>query len=94
MSGLVLGHLGIDVDEFVQCVEAATTDDDVAARFCRRRPEAENRLLNARLKRATVADVPADLRPSFEKFYGTDLPSTRRVFDVLEEDDRRAFGAK
>ena len=37
----------------------------------------------------TVADVPPDLRPSFEKFYGTDLPPTRRVFDILEEDDLR-----
>jgi hypothetical protein len=51
-------------------------------------------MLNARLKRATVADVPADLRPSFEKFYGADLPPTRRVFDVLVEDDERTFGAK
>jgi hypothetical protein len=94
MSGLVLAHLGIDVNEFVACVQAATTDEEVAARFCDGRTEAEKRMLNARLKRATVADVPPDLRPSFEKFYGADLPATRRIFDILEEDDARAFGAK
>jgi hypothetical protein len=38
--------------------------------------------------------VPPDLRPSFEKFYGADLPSDKRVFEILEEDDARAFGPK
>ena len=94
MSGLVLTHLGIDVNEFVECVQAATTDEEVAKRFCGRRTEAEDRMLNLKLRRVTVADVPLDLRPSFEKFYGADLPPARRVFDVLEEDDARAFGPK
>jgi hypothetical protein len=94
LSGLVLAHLGIGVDEFVECVEAAATDEEIAARLCGRRTTAEDRLLNVKLRRVTVADVPADLRPSFERFYGADLPPERRVFDVLEEDDARAFGAK
>jgi hypothetical protein len=92
MSGLVLAHLGIGVVELVECVRVATTDEEVAARFCGRRTTAEDRLFNVKLRRITVADVPADLRSSFERFYGGDLPATRRVFDVLEEDDRRAFG--
>ena len=94
MSGLVLAHLGIGVDQFVECVRRATTDEEVAARFRGRRTTAEDRLLNLKLRRITVADVPADLRPSFEKFYGTEVPPDRRVFDVLEEDDLRAFGPK
>jgi Domain of unknown function (DUF5069) len=94
LSGRVLAHLGIEAGEFVEAVRTATTDEEVAARFCGRRTAAEDRLLNLRLRGATVADVPADLRPSFEQFYGTDLPPGRRVFDVLEEDDRRAFGLK
>jgi len=94
MSGLVLAHLGIGVDEFVECVGNSTTDEEVAERFCGRRSEAEDRLLNLKLRRITVADVPADLRPSFERFYGTDLSPSRRVFDILEEDDERAFGPK
>lgn len=94
MSGRVFEHLGISVDEFVEAVRTAATDEEVAARFCGKRTRAEDRMLNLRLKGATVADVPADLRPSFEKFYGVDLPSDKRVFDVLEEDDLRAFGPK
>jgi hypothetical protein len=39
----------------------------------------------------TVADVPEDLRESFTRFYGADLPPEKRVMDILEEDDRRAF---
>jgi hypothetical protein len=38
-----------------------------------------------------VADVPADLKASFQEFYGVDLPSDRLVFDVLEADDRNMF---
>ena len=94
LSGLVLAHLGIGVDEFVACVQAATTDEEVVARFAGRRTTAEDRLLNLKLRRITVADVPVDLRPSFERFYGADLPRERRVFDVLEEDDAKAFGLK
>jgi hypothetical protein len=94
MSGLVLAHLGIGVDEFVDCVQAAATDEEVVARFAGRRTTAEDRLFNLKLRRITVADVPADLRPSFERFYGADLPRERRVFDVLEEDDARIFGRK
>lgn len=93
MSGRVFEHLGISVDDFVEAVRTAATDEEVAARFCGKRTRAEDRVLNLRLKGATVADVPADLRPSFEKFYGGDIPSDKRVFDVLEEDDARAFGA-
>lgn len=94
MSGRVFQHLGIGVDEFVEAVRTAATDEEVAARFCGKRTKAEDRMLNLKMKGATVADVPADLRPSFEQFYGADLPPDRRIFDVLEEDDRCAFGAK
>lgn len=94
LSGLVLGQLGMTSDEFVECVRAATDDDAVAAQVCGRRSPVENRALNMRLRRLTVADVPDDLRPSFERFYGADLARDRRVFDILEEDDARAFAAK
>ena len=94
MSGLVLGHLGVPVEEFVGAVAQATDDNEVGSRFLNARPAAEHRALNIRLRRVTVADVPADLRPSFERFYGADLPPDKRVFDILEEDDARAFGTK
>lgn len=94
MSGLVLGYLGMDVAEFVACVSEATNGEEIAERLLAGRNRAELRFLGLRLGRATVADVPADLRAQFEQFYGANLPPTKRVFDILEEDDARAFGAK
>jgi hypothetical protein len=90
MSGAVLGHLGIDAGAFVAIVRDAADDEAVAGQLCSRRSEPENRVLNLRLRRLTVADVPEDLRESFERFYGKDLPATKRVFDLLEEDDAGA----
>ena len=94
LSGLVFADLGVGVDEFIEAVRTATRDEEVAAQFLGKRTEAQNRLLNLKLKRVTVADVPDDLRASFIRFYGADLPPNKRVFDVLEEDDQRAFGPK
>jgi hypothetical protein len=94
ISGLVLAHLGIDVAAFVESVAAAEDEAALAAAIASRRPEKENRLLNLRLRRATVKDVPDDLRESFERFYGANLAADKRVFDILEEDDVRAFGPK
>lgn len=92
VSGVVLRHLGTEVNEFVEAVGNATTDEEIVSRFCGARTRAEHRLLNLTLRRLTVADVPADLRPTFEQFYGTEVPLDRRVFDILDEDDLRAFG--
>lgn len=91
MSGLVLAHLGMDVAEFVACVSEANNEEEMAAPLLDRRTKAEHRLLNVRLRRVTVADVPPDLRESFERFYGAGLPPTKRVFEILEEDDAGNF---
>ena len=93
VSGLVLGHFAVSVDDFVEAVAQAADENEVAARFLNGRSRTDCRLLNLRLRRITVADVPEDLRPSFERFYGIDLPRDKRVFDILEEDDRRAFSS-
>lgn len=94
MSGLVLRHLEMAADEFVECVRKAGNEQEVAAQMANRKTDRENRMVSLRLRRVTVKDVPDDLRPSFERFYGTDLPPDKRVFDILEEDDLRAFGPK
>jgi hypothetical protein len=97
MSALVLRHLGMEADQFVELVRDAENEEAVAAQLSRR-PAAEDRLLNLRMQRATVADVPEDLREGFVQFYGANLPPEKRIFDLLEEDDRarlqREVGSK
>jgi len=90
MSGLVLAALGISAENFVEIVRDADSDEDVATALGRRVAVAR-RAVGERLGRVTVADVPADLKASFQEFYGSDLPSDRLVFDVLEADDRNMF---
>ena len=94
MSGLVLRHLGMEVGEFVELVRKAKDDEEVCAQVTGRKTAKENRMVSLRLRRVTVKDVPDDLRASFTRFYGSDLPPDKRVMDILEEDDRRAFGRK
>ena len=77
LSGVVLKQFGIEVEEFVDRVRDAANDAEVAAQLLAGRDRAEIRLLALRLRRVTVADVPPD----------------KRVFDLLEEDDVRSFGA-
>ena len=90
MSGLVLAAFGISAESFVEIVRDAGADEDVATALGRRVAVAR-RAVGARLCRVTVADVPADLKATFQGFYGADLPSERLVFDVLEADDRNMF---
>jgi len=93
MSAVVLGVFGISATEFVGLVRDARTDDDVAGRLwpsAAMPPEA----LSARLRRVTVSNVPAELRPEFQRPYGTDYPGDRLVFDVLDADDAEAFAKK
>lgn len=94
MSGLVLRHLGMEVGEFVELVRNAKDDEEIGAQLTGRKTEKENRMVSLRLRRVTVKDVPDDLRASFTRFYGADLPPEKRVMDILEEDDARAFGEK
>jgi len=94
MSALVLKHLGMNVEEFVEAVRAAEDEQRLAEQLVGRRSAAENRLFNLSLRKVTVADVPDDLQESFVGFYGAGLPPDKPVLDVLEEDDERAFGPK
>ena len=90
VSGVVLGAFGISAGEFVGIVRDASSEDEVVERLwlIRAIPAAA---LSRRLRNLTVADVPDDLRPDFERFYGNGHPSDRLVFDILEEDDAEAF---
>jgi hypothetical protein len=90
MSGLVLTTFGISVAQFIDIVRDARRDDDVAERIW---PAATvpPQALSAGLRRVTVADVPPQLGPEFQRLYGADLPPDRLVFDVLDADDAQAF---
>ena len=90
MSGLVLPAFGLTAERFVEIVRDAATDADVAVALGRGIAVAR-RAVGARLGRVTVADVPQDLKASFQQFYGADIPSDRLVFDVLEADDQKMF---
>ena len=92
MSGLVLRHLGMEVDEFVELVRNARDEEEIGTQLSGRKTDREHRAVSLRLQRVTAADVPPDLRADFERFDGRDVPPGKRVFEILEEDDLRAFG--
>jgi len=93
LSAVVLGAFGLSPGKFVEVVRDARTDEDVAEHLwplASVPPDA----LSQRLRRVTVADVPPELRPDFQRFYGADHTADRLVFDVLDADDARAFAPK
>jgi hypothetical protein len=93
LSAVILGAFSTSVPEFVKLVGRATTDDDVAENLWTAAtiPPEE---LSVRLRRVTVSDVPAELCPDFQRFYGAEHPPDRLVFDVLDADDGQAFDRK
>jgi hypothetical protein len=93
LSAVVLDAFGTSVAQFVQVVGDARTDDDIAERLWRA-ATVPGEMLSARLRRFTVSDVPAELRPEFQRRYGTEHPAGRLVFDVLDADDARTFPRK
>ena len=92
VSGVILRHLGMGVEEFVECVGNAAAEEEIVTRVTGRKTDRENRALSLKMQRLTAADVPPDLRTEFDRFYGSDVPAGKRVFDILEEDDAKAFG--
>jgi hypothetical protein len=94
MSGVVLKHFRLSAYEFVEMVGGANDDAAVLERLPAAVGQADHSKLSSFLQRLTVADVPEDLRPEFQAFYGKDLPADRLVLDVLEEDDERSFPSR
>ena len=66
MSGLVLSAFGLSAPQFVEVVRNAGKDDDIVGRLWSAAPVAPE-ALSERLRQVTVADVPPDLRPEFER---------------------------
>lgn len=94
VSGVVLSHFHLSAEEFVEMVAKAKDDAEVLANLPTGSGQAGHSRLSSFLKGLTVADVPADLKAEFERYYGKNLPAGRLVLDVLEEDDARSFPRK
>ena len=90
MSKLVLTGFGTSVPAFLDIVREAASDDDVAQQLWPRARTAPKEL-SVRLRRLTVADVPAELRVKFQQLYGAALPAERLLVDVIDADDAGAF---
>jgi hypothetical protein len=91
MSGVILRHFGRTADEFVGMVARAENDNDVLVTLQDTPVQTDHSKLSSFLKGLTVADVPDTFKADFERFYGKNLPASRLVLDVLEEDDARCF---
>jgi hypothetical protein len=94
MSGVVLRHFGLTADEFVGIVARAKDEKDVMATVPGSPGQTDHSRLSSFLNGLTVADVPDTFKAEFERFYGKNLPASRLVLDVLEEDDARSFPRK
>jgi len=90
MSAVVLSGVGVSLAQFLDLVRDAGTDDEVA-RLLAERTAVPFEALSGRMRALTVADVPPQLRPEFERLYGTHLSADARVFDVLDADDANFF---
>lgn len=91
MSGVVLIHFQLTVDEFVGIVAEAENDNEVLSKLPGGLGQADHSKLSSFLQGLTVAGVPDDLQAEFQAFYGKNLPADRLVLDVLKEDDARSF---
>src|ERR1051325_653042 len=93
LSAVVLGAFGMSAAQFVEIVRDARTDDDVAERLWSA-AVIPPQVLSRRLQRISFSDAPPELRPEFQRLYGSEHPADRLVFDIIDADDARAFGRK
>jgi hypothetical protein len=91
MSGAILRHFGLTVDQFVDLIATAADDAAVREKLLKAPGQTGHSKLSSFLNGLTVAGVPDAFRPEFDAFYGKNLPPDRLVLDVLEEDDARSF---
>jgi len=90
LSGVVFRAFRISPAQFVELVRTASNDEEVAESLWSLRA-VPALALSQRLRSISVADVPEDLQADVRRFYGTDHPSERLMFDLIEADDARAF---
>jgi mannose-6-phosphate isomerase-like protein (cupin superfamily) len=93
VSASLLKLWDLSKEAFIAIVAKAENDQQISAKVLHSiSPERRHRM-SAKLQQLTVEQVPDDQRTSFQRLYGTALPPTMTVFEVLAADDLRSFPA-
>lgn len=94
ISGYLLERLGVSEDEIREAVAQARTEEDVAAWLRTRTDAAQYPAINATLR--AIKPKHAEKPDVFAEMYAETLaahPELERIMDIIEADDRRAFGS-
>lgn len=92
ISTIMLGTLGVSVEDFTQAVARAETDRDVADWLRAHADAAQYDRINAIMSGLRGADIPPDHRARFESLYSERLRKLYPVnFDLIEADDRELY---
>jgi len=86
MSGFIFAKLGVSVPDFVKLVGESDADEDIANALLKKDDYSG---FSARLRRVTVAEIPAEMRADFEGYYGTGVSRDMKFFDLLDADDAK-----
>lgn len=89
LSAALLDEAGLTAAEFVELVQHAADEAEVADAVAARVAPERGERWNEQLKNRRVADLPADDRAQFKQLH--DARDDELVVDVLVADDRRVF---
>lgn len=93
ISGYLLERLGVSEDEMREAVARAQTEEEVAAWLRTRTDASQYPAINATLR--AIKPKHAEKPDVFAEMYAETLaahPELERIMDIIEADDRRAFG--
>lgn len=93
ISGYLLERLGVSEDEMREAVARAQTEEEIAAWLRTRTDASQYPAINATLR--AIKPKHAEKPDVFAEMYAETLaahPELERIMDIIEADDRRAFG--
>ena len=94
ISGYLLERLGVTEGELREAVARAETEEDVAAWLRENTDSTQYPAINATLRK--IKPKHAENPEIFAEIYAETLaaqPELERIMDIIEADDRRAFGS-
>ncbi|HET7815332.1 MAG TPA: DUF5069 domain-containing protein [Candidatus Baltobacteraceae bacterium] len=92
-SERMLGALGIDASEMMTVVQNAANEDEVLQWVHAHSDVTTYDRLNQAMANRRQKDILPEYKDEFAKLYSDDLRAQHDVlFDVIEADDRKAFG--